>query len=233
MLFKTKGIVLNYIKFKESSIIVKIFTARFGVQSYLVNGVRSAKSKQKMALFLPLTQLDLVVYKNNKKDIQRISEFKTLVNYSSLFYNHYKTSISFFLTEILSKTLSPEEDQEDLFAFISNSLVIFDEQEETKSLNFHLLFLMNYSFHLGIYADADELLKQVENWLPYTVEEKEFTKKGLKTIEHITIQSCDDFTLNARERKLCLYALLVFFQKNYSSLENIKSYEVLKDLYAN
>jgi len=74
MLYKTKGIVINFIKYKESSIIVHILTNKFGMQSYIVNGVRSFKGTQKIALYQPLTILDLVVYKNEKRDLQRISE---------------------------------------------------------------------------------------------------------------------------------------------------------------
>jgi len=41
MIFKTRGIVFRFTKFKETSIIVTIFTEVFGLQSYIVNGVRS------------------------------------------------------------------------------------------------------------------------------------------------------------------------------------------------
>jgi DNA repair protein RecO (recombination protein O) len=62
MLSKTQGIVINYVKYKESSIIAKIYTKEFGIQSYIENGVRSARAKNKIALFQPLTLLDLVIY---------------------------------------------------------------------------------------------------------------------------------------------------------------------------
>ena len=76
MLYKTRGIALSYIRYKESSIIARIFTETFGMQSYIVNGIRSKNAKTKIALFQPLTILDLVVYNNKKKDINRISERK-------------------------------------------------------------------------------------------------------------------------------------------------------------
>ena len=62
MLHKTKGIVISFVKYRETSIIVKIYTEAFGIQTYIENGVRSAKGKNKIALFQPLTLLDLVVY---------------------------------------------------------------------------------------------------------------------------------------------------------------------------
>src|SRR3970282_1036496 len=41
MIHKTKGIVFRFVRFRESSIIVTIFTELFGLQSYIVNGARS------------------------------------------------------------------------------------------------------------------------------------------------------------------------------------------------
>lgn len=73
MLHVTKGIVINFIRYRESSIIVKIYTELFGLRTYIVNGVRNSKTA-KIALYQPLSQVDLVVYENPKADMQRISE---------------------------------------------------------------------------------------------------------------------------------------------------------------
>ena len=60
MTHKTKGIVLRSIKYGETSLVVTIFTALFGVQVYLVNGARSQKkSGNKSAMFQPGALLDL------------------------------------------------------------------------------------------------------------------------------------------------------------------------------
>ena len=41
----TNGICLHHYKYSESSVIVKIFTEKFGLKSYIIKGVRSKKSK--------------------------------------------------------------------------------------------------------------------------------------------------------------------------------------------
>jgi DNA repair protein RecO (recombination protein O) len=84
MLHKTRGIGLSYLRYRESSIITKIYTEAFGIQTYIVNGVRSSKSKNnRIALFQPLTLLDMVVYHKNKEDtVHRISELKCYAPFS-------------------------------------------------------------------------------------------------------------------------------------------------------
>ena len=45
MTHKTKGIVLRTVKYGETSVIVTILTELFGLQSYLINGVRSSSRR--------------------------------------------------------------------------------------------------------------------------------------------------------------------------------------------
>ena len=78
MIHKTKGVVLKTVKYGETSVIVTIYTELFGLQSYIVNGVRksSKKGPGKANLFQPANLLDLVVYHNELHNLQRIKEFK-------------------------------------------------------------------------------------------------------------------------------------------------------------
>ena len=55
MLNKTSGIILYTTKYADTSLIAKIYTSDFGLQSYIINGVRSKKSKSKATLFQPLS----------------------------------------------------------------------------------------------------------------------------------------------------------------------------------
>ena len=83
----TKGIVLRTVKYGETSVIVSVFTELFGVQSYIVNGVRSASKKggTKANLFQPAAILELVVYHNEQKNLQRIKEYRWPVLYEYIF----------------------------------------------------------------------------------------------------------------------------------------------------
>ncbi len=68
MIYQTKGIVLRAIKYGETSVVVNIFTELFGIQSYLVNGIRiSGKTSSKANLFQPTSILDMEVYHNELK----------------------------------------------------------------------------------------------------------------------------------------------------------------------
>ena len=51
MKYKSKAIALCYLNQGESSIIARIFTEEKGLQSFIVKGVRTKKSKKNLAYF--------------------------------------------------------------------------------------------------------------------------------------------------------------------------------------
>ena len=52
MIESTKGIALHYYKYSENSVIAKIFTEKFGLQSYIIKGIRNKNSKQKLSILI-------------------------------------------------------------------------------------------------------------------------------------------------------------------------------------
>jgi len=54
MLVSTEAISLNYIKYSETSIIVKCFTKSNGLKSYLLKGIRTSKKKKLILDFFNL-----------------------------------------------------------------------------------------------------------------------------------------------------------------------------------
>jgi len=134
MTYKTKGIVLNFIKFKESSIICKIFTESFGLQSYIINGVRSSNKNKNMSLFQPLTILDLIVYNKRSANLQRLKEMKIDVIYMTNHTDIKKISVCIFLSELLGKILSNEPNQNEKFNFLYNSFLIYDSLEKISKI---------------------------------------------------------------------------------------------------
>ncbi|MCS6823798.1 MAG: DNA repair protein RecO [Cytophagaceae bacterium] len=155
MLLKTKSIALSYIDYRETSIIAKIYTEKLGLQSYIVNGVRNNKAKFKLALFQPLTLLDMVVYYKQGRNLNRISELKCYYPYRSIPYQQKKITIAFFIGEILSKTLREEVADENLFVFLENAMHMLDNCM-TSYENFHLWFLVKLSGHLGFMPESVE-----------------------------------------------------------------------------
>ncbi|MEI6950433.1 DNA repair protein RecO [Paraflavisolibacter sp. H34] len=151
MLHKTKGIVLRTVKFGETSLVVTAFTELFGLQSYLVNGVRVASKHgvARAAFFQPGSQLDLVVYKNEFKNLQRIKEYKWAHLYGDLLSDVRKNAVALFIVELLYKCLKEPETNSELYYFLEASLVQLDEASTGVTANFPLYFALHLAIFFG------------------------------------------------------------------------------------
>jgi DNA repair protein RecO (recombination protein O) len=226
MLEKTRGIVINYIRLRETSIVVNIYTESFGIRSYIENGIRSAKSKNKIALFQHLTFLDLVVFEKESKGLKRIQEVKCSQPFQTLPYDIGKSSIALFLAEILKKCLKEEEANPPLFNFLMYSFSYLDEPN-IDFANFHLIFLIKLSAYLGFSPETSEqvLLEfQAVNLRP-------FSSQIYTVFNQILGQEYNDnLKISRAERAELLEILLSFYKIHVEGFGDIKSHVVLKEV---
>lgn len=229
MLHKTHGIVLNFIRYRETSIVTRIYTEAFGMQSYIVNGVRGGqkKSKNKISFFQPLTLLELVVYYKKRAGLNRISEIKCAEPYTSLPYDFKKSTIALFIAEVLSKTLKEEEGNTSLFNFLHSSLLMLDHMPEGFH-NFHLQFMLKLCRYLGFdLQSADELFDQVYEFIgkPEVAEEEK------KIVNHLLSSSYTDMIKSKNEvRRILLNDIIKFYKLHIEGFGELKSVSILREI---
>ncbi|MFM7511201.1 MAG: DNA repair protein RecO [Bacteroidota bacterium] len=151
-LFKTKGIVLRTVKYGETSLIVTIYTELFGLQSYLVNGVRTAtgRSSGKANLFQPAALLDLVVYHKEGRSLNRIREFQWGHLYEQIFQDVTKNAVALFIVELLTHCLKQPEENQPLFQFTEDCLLHLDQAAPTITANLSLFFALHLTHFFGV-----------------------------------------------------------------------------------
>jgi len=206
-------------------LIVTILTDLFGVQSYLVNGVRASTKKGAGAanLFQPAAILDLIVYHNELRNLQRISEFKWGYLYKNIFSDIKKNAVSLFMVELLTKCLKQPEANEDLFLFVEDALLHLDEGSETVMANFPLFFSLHMAVFFGFqiddqYSEKTPFLDLQEGVFvkkmpshPHFLEEKQaaITSQLLKVMQPYELE---EFNLNYNTRR----QLLLHYQDYYA-----------------
>ena len=80
MKYKSSAIALTYTKYGDSSIISKIFTKEKGLQTFIVKGVRSKKSKTNLVCFEPLKLSEITASYNNKSSLQIIKQIALTIS---------------------------------------------------------------------------------------------------------------------------------------------------------
>ncbi|MBG8554239.1 DNA repair protein RecO [Hymenobacter guriensis] len=238
MLIKTRGIVLNYIRYRETSIIARVYTEQLGLQSYVVNGVRKAKPPGRIALFQPFTLLELVAYTSRQGGITRLSEFRCAEPFAAIPYDVRKSSVVLFLSEVVGRTVQEEEQNEPLFRFLHDSILRFDRQAEGFE-NFALEFLLQLANYLGFGAESgQEITSQVAfagaapntaaDTGPVALRFQEFDQyfdELLRTPAQAAIP-------NGRVRRELLQVLIRYYQLHVEKLGEIRSLAVLSEVLA-
>lgn len=219
MLNKTRGIVFRLTPYGETSVIINVFTELFGLQSYIVNGVRNKSARSKIALYQPLTLLDMVVYHKENAGILRIKEASCAHPYHTLTVDHKKSSIAIFINEILNKTVKEQSHVQELCDFIFDSLIALDRLP-TQVENFHLIFLLRLSKHLGFGPE-----NTIEIGALMLNEKEDYVLDQLLTANYDSV-----IRLTNEQRRNILEGLLRFYASHVDSLGTIKSVQVLREV---
>jgi len=239
MLITTNAIVLSKLRYRDNDLIVKCYTDQLGIVSFLLRGVlKSKKGGSKVAYFQLLSQLQIVFNYKKNGALQSIKETKLNVIYTTLHSHVLKSAIVMFLSEVLSKTLQEEEQNEPLYSYLETTLLWLDSQSEYA--NFHLLFLLKLTKYLGFYPDTYNNKYPVFNLSEGKFELKEsnkYTVKGknlllLKSLLGTTFDALQTIKINARQRQSFLSMILLYFELHLGGFKIPKSLQVFNQVFS-
>ncbi len=222
MLHKTKGIVLHTIKYGDSAIIAHIYTRDFGRQSYMVNGVRGKNTKFPVSSFQPLSFLDLQVDHKENRELQRIRDLKIFHPFFHIHSDIVKNTIALFLGEILYRCLREVEKNTLLFDYVESSIMLLDVCH-TGCVNFHLVFLLQFTRFLGIYPENNT---ELANYQPKNVEMK------MQQLLTFTLKDLDKLNLDNKSRNLLVSSIIDYYHYHLEGMGKISSLEVLHEVFS-
>ena len=244
-LHKTKAIVLRTVKYGETSIVATLFTELFGLQSYLMNGVRisSKKGTGKAVLFQPSAILDLVVYHNELKQLQRIKELGWAYLYQHVLSDVKKNAVALYMVELLSKCLKQPEPHADLFHFAEDAFVHLDESDDAILANFPLFFALHLPVFFGFriqdnYSQQNNFLDLQEGVFvyerpahPYFLEDAQaaVTSQLLKAQRP---EELAEIKLNHDFRRNLLYMYEKYYALHLQDFGTLRTLPVLREILA-
>ena len=233
-----QGIVLQSIRYGDTSLIVKVFTRNYGLRSYIVKGAFNHNSKNRAALFQNLHLINYVeVGKPNKSNLGYLKDVQLTTIYQSIPFVMNKTSILMYISELLSKTLTAEQEQnETLYDFIAKSLHWLDLVEKDYT-NFPLFFTLELTRHLGFYPKnnystgycfdmMEGLFARDYPLHPYYFEAE--TALQLSQLLNIGIDEVCRLPIRVNQRRKLLEGLIVFMRLHTPMMKDFHSHEVLK-----
>jgi DNA repair protein RecO (recombination protein O) len=239
MLEKASGILLHTTNYSDSSVIVKVYSSRFGLQSYMVSGVHGKRTKNKASVLQPMNIVEFIATGGEKSKMKRITEIGLLHPYTSIPYDITKSTIVMFLNELLFRSLKDDEPNGDLFEYLKNALLILDLRPEGYS-NFHLCFALQLSRFLGFYPrgnyspdhtwfdlrDGTFVASRPSHALCMENEDSRL----FDLLLHTNFEDMDQLNISRGQRKKLLRNIVFFYRLHIPSFGEMRSTEVLEEI---
>ena len=242
-LHHTKGIVMRTVKYGETSIVASIFTELFGVQQYMVNGVRSSKKGNAMSasLFQPGNHLDMVVYQNERSSMQRIKESRQGIRFNDLFSDVTKNAVLLFMVELLQKCIKQPDPHPELFQFLEDVLHGLDKATPYQTANIPVFFTFHLTHFFGLrlsddYSETNVVLDLQEgSFIPAPPMHVHFVEKPHSEciafiLRILSVEDLDQIKLNREIRNELLDAGMQFFALHVPPFGVMRSLPVLRTL---
>jgi len=240
MLTKTQAIVLHSIKYGETRLIVDMFTRSYGRLSFIVSLPKSPRSKIKKQYFQPLTILEIEVDVRPKVHLQKLSDVRLFVSYTTIPFHPEKLSIALFIAEFLYYALRGEQQNVLLFDYILSSIQWLDGQTG-RYANFHLVFLMRMSRFLGFYPNLDhyeagdcfDLRESVFSPVPPVHRDFLHPEEAekIQLMMRMDYPNMHLFRLSHQERNRLLEVALGYYRLHLPDFPELRSLPVLQALY--
>jgi DNA repair protein RecO (recombination protein O) len=241
MIYSTKGIVLRTVKYAENSVIAGVFTEMFGIQSYIVNNVRTQGKNSKAHFFQPSSLLDMQVYHNELKNLQRIKDLSWSHLYQNILSDVTKNAVALYMVELLQKCLKQPEPNPDLFNFCEDAFLELDISGAEVTANFPMYFTLQLAHFFGLRLNDNYSEKRNH----FSINEGSFTGKLLaneyfaepdisfhisQLLKALQPKDLEEIKLNKNIRRTILAVLENYYAFHISEFGTMKTLPVLHEI---
>ncbi|MBI4417634.1 MAG: DNA repair protein RecO [Ignavibacteriales bacterium] len=153
MIVRTDAVVLKSMRFRDTSKIVTFYTRKFGKLAAVAKGAREPKSKFGAALE-PMTEVHLVLYKKDQRDLQLVSQCDILRPFKTIHSEMPKMEAAMSVLELLHQLTHDEEENPALYRLVTDTLEAV-EQAEKNVYNFVYAFELRFSALFGFSPSFD------------------------------------------------------------------------------
>ncbi len=226
------------VRYNESDLIVKCYTKSHGILSFIVKGVlKSKRGRFKPSFFQVFSLLSVHCQIKNKDQLNYFKDVQPSEHLTSLQSNIYKGTLAMFIAEIVKSVIYEEEQNEELYTFLKNSILWLNNSDNFS--NFHLTFLTKLTSYIGFYPslkneDGETFFSLRDgHFLPY---EDKFCLNAdyssiLKQLICMDANDYQNLNVDKHQRRKMLEILLHYYELHIENFKIPKSFDVLKRVF--
>ena len=148
MKIKTHAFVLKTTLFKESSLIIRLFTREKGKSTYIIKAAMRQKSPNK-AIYQQLNEVEIDYSHHPKKQIHPVYNTKLLSSWENICADLKKTVLCTSMLEIIDKNYDEEVPDSDTYDTLKSVMSYFNQNNLNLNNAFYYFISVSYT-HLTL-----------------------------------------------------------------------------------
>lgn len=237
---KILGLVVNVRKYNDRNNVVTLYTRSRGRLTF-ISPIGSGKSAAaRRARLQPLTLVAAEIHYKPTAELQRLGAISSPEIWSDIYFHPHKRIIALFVSEFLYHLLNATMADEKLFDFLVEAIRLLDRMKEGVA-DFHIPFLVSLLSFSGIQPDVSSyrpgmvfdihsgsFLYPEETSGPIIISDD---AAHIPLISRLNFTNIKKFRPGNAGRRQILYGLLNYYSYHFPGLGNLKSPEVLRQLF--
>lgn len=239
MIIDDEILIFHALRYSDDQLIVEGLARNYGRVSFMVRISHAPRAKVRHVIFQPMAVLEVQWEENPRAKLMRPIAARVSQPWSSLHTSPIKAAITLFLAEFLLQVCRHEQSGELFFDYLLHSLTWLDTAEEGFA-NFHLLFLMRLAQFLGIAPNtsdtglpffdlmAAEFVSRAPAHAYYIYGDE---ARAFEQLLRMNFSTMHLFQLTRTQRNRILELILTYYRLHIPSLPELKSWEVLREIF--
>lgn len=225
-----EAIFIHRIPYSESSLIVTFLTKEHGYHKFLFKG-----GKKKSHQLYPLSVSEIEYYARKESDLWNVTNADPSF-VQNIQFDPVKSTIAFFIADVLNMVLRGTEKDTALFDFVKNSI---EELDRTAELGlFPSFFLIGLTKQLGV----QPLIENVDNkWLDL----KSGSIGGFREVDTLSVEGNtvdviidrlkereSAIELDKQQRQALLRVMLDYYKIHVPGFKEPGTYDIIREILA-
>lgn len=238
---RLQAIVLGQTPHSDRHKVVILFTRTHGRVALLASAGKGRSARMRNARLAPLSMIETDVNFHPGRELQFLGEVAFMRQWRELYLDPAKSAVSFFLAEFLNAYLRESPPDARLWDHTASALEQFDRRQKGTA-NFHIAFLINFLDYAGVRPDISawrpgawfDMRGGAMSLLPPGHRDSLAPEEAAKLplLSRMTLANMHAFRFNGTQRCRILEGLLRYYSIHFPGLNNLKSPEVLAEVFS-
>jgi len=239
---KLKGVVLNTVRYNDTTSIVHIYTDQRGLMAFAVTQGASRTARLRNAMLMPLSLVNIEARISPQRSLCRLREVQPSYPLVTLYSDPIKNAIAMFISELMTHVIQEVERNTALFRYLEQAVQLLEQLPTRDAANFHICYLYHLGAHLGIQPNVQTyqpgywfdmtdgvFVSGVNNRHPHLRPEQ---AQVIYLLSRMTFANMTRFRFTRDERNSVLDVILNYYKLHNASIGTLRSPDILRQLFA-